>query len=345
MKKFLTILCTAVLTVCLGAVSLTACNKEQANEGVTLTEVEADNIGRINGIDYYVVAEPAATAKVNALTAAGSPFYNVGSLQSLYGENGYPQAVMVAKNSLIENDGKFVSEFISKFSYTSQWLENTTDYASLVSDITAVGGTTLKAPMLSASVVRNCNISYAPATEDKQNILNYMNSVNSINPQMYGICADGFFFDTASLIQSQDGSKASVSVYMPDGAPALAMAYMLSGEGETLSKTVSYNVVAATAINAYVSNTQESENADICILPVNAAAKLLGSGERYKLLGTVTHGNIFILSSDGEELTAENLAAALNGKKVGVVNLSAVPGLTFKMILDKYGIAYSQENQ
>lgn len=343
MKKFLALTAGVALAVCSFA-GLAACKKETA-KGVVLTEVEADNIGRVNGIDYYVVAEPAATAKVKALTAAGSAYYNVGNVQSLYGEGGFPQAVIVAKNSLIEDDGKFVSEFITKFSQTSQWLAGVTDYSSIVSNITAAGGTSLSAPMLSSTVIQNCNISYVSAVEEKQGILNYMNSVNEINPNMYGACADEFFFDTTTLSQSETTSKTSVSVYMPDGAPALAMAYMMSGEGETLSKELSYNVVASTAINSCVTNADDNQNADICILPVNAAAKVLGNGQRYKLLGTVTHGNFFIISSNQTEITAENFASALDGKKIGVVNLSAVPGLTFKMVLNKYNVSYTQENQ
>ncbi|MGN0804534.1 MAG: hypothetical protein ACI4MS_04035 [Candidatus Coproplasma sp.] len=343
MKKFLAITAGVALAMC-SFVSLSACKKETA-KGVVLTEVSSDDIGRVNGIDYYVVPEPAATAKVKALTSAGSAHYNVGNVQSLYGEGGYPQAVIVAKNSLIENDGKFVSEFITKFSQTSQWLQTVTDYSSIVSKITSAGGTSLKAPMLSATVIQNCNINYVSAVEEKQNILNYMNSVNAINPNMYGECADEFFLDATTISQSETTSKTSVSVYMPDGAPALAMAYMMSGEGETLSKELNFNVVASTAINSTVTNADENQNADICIIPVNASAKVLGSGQRYKLLGTVTHGNFFIISSNQTQLTAENFASALEGKKIGVVNLSAVPGLTFKMVLNKYNVSYTQENQ
>ncbi len=344
MKKFLAVAAGVALAVC-SFVGVAACKNDADAQGAVLTEVAADNVGRLNGVDYYVVPEPAASAKVKALTAAGSSFYNVGSLQSLYGENGYPQAVIMAKNSLIESDGAFLSEFISKFSQTAEWLAGATDYATIVANITAAGGTSLKAPMLSSAVIKNCNISYVPAQTDKNNVLAYMQSVNEINPQMYGACADAFFFDTAQLSDSVNEAKTSVSVYMPDGAPALSMAYMMSGKGETFSKAVEYNVVAANAINSYVTNADSDKNADICVLPVNAAAKVLGSGERYKLLGTVTHGNLFILSANEEKLTAENLASALAGKKVGVINLSAVPGLTFKMILKNYGISYSQENQ
>ena len=90
-----------------------------------------------------------------------------------------------------------------------------------------------------------------------------------------------------------------------------------------------------------MNNSDETKNADFCILPVNAAAKLLGKGEKYQMLGTVTHGNLFILSTgktddfkDGEALKA------LIGKQVGVVQLPNVPGMVLKMILKKYEIHF-----
>ncbi len=344
MKKFLALLCAAVLSVglCLG---ITACNNRGDSGAVVLTEVSADYVGLMDDIDYYVVPEPAASAKVKKLTAEGAPIYNVGSLQELYGNQGYPQAVIVAKNSLIENDGAFVKEFVTKFSNTTTWLSSTTDYASIVSNINAAGGTTLKAPQLSSTVIANCNINYVSAPADKNNVLSYMQSVNTINSKMYGECADSFFFDTDALTQSVNQDKTSVSVYMPDGAPALSMAYMMSGEGGTLSKTVNYKVVAANTINTYVTDENENENADICILPVNAAALKLGNGSKYKLLGTVTHGNLFLLSKDQTAVTSSNVATVLKGKKIGVINLAAVPGLTFKMILNNFSLEYSQANK
>ena len=132
-----------------------------------------------------------------------------------------------------------------------------------------------------------------------------------------------------------------MSVYMPDGAPALSMAKMMCAEPD-LGKSLDFHVVAANTINSCVTYNDEAQNADLCVLPVNAAAKLLGSGSRYKLLGGVTHGNLYIISSDGTPLTSDNLSDKLAGKRVGVVNLSAVPGLTFKMILNKHRVSYAQ---
>ena len=133
--------------------------------------------------------------------------------------------------------------------------------------------------------------------------------------------------------------KGKFTVYTPDGAPALSIARLIS-ENTDLGKQTSYHVVSSGEITSHVTYEDESKNADLCILPVNAASKLLGSGARYKMLGTVTHGNLFIVANkDKEDITSQNFASALDGKKVGVVNLSAFPGAVFKLLLSNYNIS------
>ena len=96
MKKILATACA--LALCAGMFAMTVgCNNDNNTKGVTLVEVSSADVGRVDGVSYYVVPEPAATAKVKALTAAGAEYSNVASLQQLYGEESYPQAVLVAK--------------------------------------------------------------------------------------------------------------------------------------------------------------------------------------------------------------------------------------------------------
>ena len=133
-------------------------------------------------------------------------------------------------------------------------------------------------------------------------------------------------------------SKEEVDVYMPDGAPALALAYAMAKD--TKEDGVTYRVVAAESIAAYVSGKEEEKNADLCVLPVNLAAKLLGNGERYQMLGVVTHGNLFLLG-EGEKISKEN-ARVLQGKTVGVVQLANVPGLVTKAALLNLGLSYGE---
>lgn len=137
------------------------------------------------------------------------------------------------------------------------------------------------------------------------------------------------------------------SVYAPDGAPALALCNLIewnqnkSASAPAITRELSFDchVVDANTIQTYVTGADPS--ADFCILPVNAAAKILGTGEKYQMLGTVTNGNLYFLSGANKEvLTAENLKTTLTGKMVGVIQLANVPGLTLQAVLNDYGIEY-----
>ena len=143
----------------------------------------------------------------------------------------------------------------------------------------------------------------------------------------------GAFLLTAAACAGGDSDE-TYSVYAPDGAPALALTYAISEEDEDFA----YHVVDSSTIQAYV--TGETPQADFCILPVNLASKLLGNGSAYRMLGTVTHGNLYFLTVNGEALTSDNLSS-LVGKTVGVVQLANVPGLTLQAVLNDYEIAYS----
>ncbi len=125
-------------------------------------------------------------------------------------------------------------------------------------------------------------------------------------------------------------------VYMPDGAPALAFALPMSEDTE--KDGLEYHVVAATAIQAYV--TGNKPDAEVCVLPVNLAAKLLGDGSTYQMVGVATHGNLYLLSQEDVHYTQGNVSA-LVGKTVGVAQLNNVPGLTLKAALGSLDIAYN----
>lgn len=129
------------------------------------------------------------------------------------------------------------------------------------------------------------------------------------------------------------------TVYAPDGAPALSLLKAIS-ETETDGRLFEYHVISSATITAQV--TGENPVADFCVLPVNAASKLLGTGDRYRMLGTVTNGNMYFLTTgENPAITAENLSTVLLGKTVGVVQLANVPGLTFQSVLKDGGAPYA----
>ncbi len=135
----------------------------------------------------------------------------------------------------------------------------------------------------------------------------------------------------------------AITVYVPDGAPALAIAQLMSYNAD-FGKNVEYHVVSSEEITSQVTYGDAAKNADLCVLPVNAASKLLGDGSRYKMLGAVTHGNLYIVSAtDKTELTTENFKAELTGKRLGVVNMAAFPGAVTKLLVEKYNVTITVE--
>ena len=151
-------------------------------------------------------------------------------------------------------------------------------------------------------------------------------------------CDKGPDKDSASMSGGEAFNR-EVTVYMPDGAPALAMAGLMYKDTET--DGVSYFVTKADGIAAKVTYKDEAQNADFCVMPLNAASKLLGDGSRYVMLGAVTHGNLYLISKSETVYTRENLSSLL-GKKVGVLQINNVPGLTFKTVLNNCGIAWAE---
>ena len=134
---------------------------------------------------------------------------------------------------------------------------------------------------------------------------------------------------------NKDSGK--LKVFVPDGAPALAVAGINDTEA---GGYFDVSVVDAGNINAYVSGNME---ADIAVMPVNAAVKLLGSGEKYKMIGTVTHGNLYLMKKEGgQDISATADLKSLVGKTVGVINLTNVPGLTFKVILNDNQLEFNE---
>lgn len=136
-----------------------------------------------------------------------------------------------------------------------------------------------------------------------------------------------------------------LKVFAPDGAPALALVNAIAQEEKKErsgdESGFDFKIVDANKIESYV--TGDAPEADICIMPLNTAAKLLGNGETYQMLGTVTNGNLYFLTTGANpelKATEEDLSSVLLGKKMGVVQLSKVPGLTLQVVLNQYGIPY-----
>ncbi len=132
---------------------------------------------------------------------------------------------------------------------------------------------------------------------------------------------------------NSNGGPKNLTFYVPDGAPALAVAKFIN-DGENFGMpdaTVSYNVVSANEIGPVMMQGK----GDIIVMPVNAASKLYKANAKspYVMTAVITHGNLYIMSSDDT-----NSLEGLKGKVVGVIGQGLVPDLTFRAVLSDNGL-------
>lgn len=140
-------------------------------------------------------------------------------------------------------------------------------------------------------------------------------------------------FTTFSLVacDTPDSQSQTLKMYAPDGAPALSIAKFINDNENFIDDvTVDYNVVSADVIGAKMAQGQ----ADLIVMPINAASKLYkaNTSDPYKMVSVVTHGNLFLMSSQSTDLNG------LIGKVVGVIGQGLVPDLTFRSVLKAHDL-------
>lgn len=128
------------------------------------------------------------------------------------------------------------------------------------------------------------------------------------------------------------GEKKSVyKIYMPDGAPAIAMSALMASGYEGAS----FTVVSAAAIDGAVGSGQ----ADLAILPVDTAARIYNGGADIVMLTVNTHGNLYIV---GDEAISE--IDDLVGKRLALIGKGKFPDMTARLLFDRYGLKYEESN-
>lgn len=330
MKKILTFLLCALMLF-----SVCACGGKTGDKQVQLKYYSSgtDMIPALltKKITVGLIAEPAATTLINKSNGEYSIKLDV---QTLYGGS-YPQAVIVAKKSVVQNDSEFITSLISALEENSSWItQNDENAKSAVDAINSVSSLTeaeqsLKKGIINKDVVNRCNVRFASAESMKTQIDSYINSVREIEQAAANVLPQEFYYAPAS--ETTSNPSGSYTVVMPDGAPSLAVAKLIKDNNQ-FNRQVNYSVVSASVIASKVT----SDKADVVIMPLTAASKTAAKNGEYVMLGVVTHGNLFIVSNG--EISSLN---DLNGKTVGVIGQGQVPDLTMKIILKNNNFNYS----
>ncbi len=130
------------------------------------------------------------------------------------------------------------------------------------------------------------------------------------------------------------GDDSTYTLVAPDGAPALAIANLSErldfdgGQIKLAKKVVAPSLIQDEALR---------EGVDMAIVPANQAAKICNANGEYKMLATVTNGNLYVTSSIHAEVSG---LRDLVGKMVYSIGQSSVPDIIFKSLLIGEGIEF-----
>ena len=326
LKKVFVVATVAALIAAL-AVGLAACNpdgKEDGDGDASVTvKYYADGAAvqaalTAGQIDYGIVGEPAATA------GQGKGFSVVMDLQSEFdkatgGTSGFPMSSTFVKSELAA-DKTFVDAFLAV-------LEDNLDYVSAhASEMTALLRAAGSASAYPAASVPKCNVGVYMDDALKATVADMLATLNSVSN-----VPDSVYYDEAAATE-QGGGSGTLELYVPDGAPVLAVAKLIA-EADTLTVAgykINVNIVSATEIAGKIA----TRAGDIVIMPANGGANLVVKGAPYKFLCSNTKGILYMISDSAGTVTP----ADLKGKTVGCIGQGAVPQYAFEKILSASGL-------
>lgn len=133
------------------------------------------------------------------------------------------------------------------------------------------------------------------------------------------------------LIGCDDGE--TVTVYVPDGAPALAVANIIDG-GKVGNYKAKVNISTGEDVVAKCSGL--NPEADVAILPTNAAVKICASSNDYSLFTVNVWGLLYVVGWNDISGLSD-----LEGKTVKSIGMGNTGEYLFKKILDKCGVSYN----
>lgn len=129
------------------------------------------------------------------------------------------------------------------------------------------------------------------------------------------------------------GNGEQLQIYVPDGAPAMAVAKIIN-DGRFANYKANVTVSTGEDVVAKCANGE----ADIAIVPTNAAVKICSTGNLYSLFTVNVWGLLYVVG--WENITD---LSQLNGKNLSSIGLGNTGEYLFKKILSENNVSY-QEN-
>ena len=146
-----------------------------------------------NMCDFILVGEPAATNAINKAQAQGKTLYRVFNLQTLWQQVtasesvGYPQASVIVKKTLLEEDG-FADSLYSLLSENNEFLKTHVDG---LKDLLVSAGSAVTSDY-STAIIESCNLKTVKAIEVKQDIYDYLSQFSG---PFAGLLKDELYYE------------------------------------------------------------------------------------------------------------------------------------------------------
>lgn len=254
--------------------------------------------GLIEGqkVDYVVSSQPVIfSAMSNQDKATNLTIYEdlAKSFGEKYGTNGFPQAGLFIKTSLLESQENDIYSFLKAFDFATSDLVNGGDEA--VNFINAYSTDVEQQKLrfnFSAGVIKNVQKTNGLAFVKAQNNPTVNDFVTFQEPLKINIGSSDLskYYSVRNFDQYQMMEELSFNVVCPKGAPAAALARYAASDN--LNITSADNVKGA-----FTAGT-----ADFIVFDsVNGVKLAKANGENYKLVRMVTYGNLYIVATGNDE--------------------------------------------
>lgn len=131
-----------------------------------------------------------------------------------------------------------------------------------------------------------------------------------------------------------DTTPFDVSVVVPDGAPAMAVANVIDS-----GKIGEHKATVTLASGERVIEQLSKGEVDVAVAPTNAAVKICATGDQYQLFTVNVFGLMYVIGYQNATSLAD-----LAGKKVLSIGKANTGEYLFKTLLTKAGVAFEGEN-
>ena len=138
--------------------------------------------------------------------------------------------------------------------------------------------------------------------------------------------------NTTKESENTSSKKETVKFIFPDGLPALSVLGMYS-ENKQFDDNVNIEYEKSVTPETLTGSLLTGDVNIIAIVPSSLAAQLYNKNMGYKILGTVSWGSLYLVSSDNV-----NGLQDLKNKKTGIIGRGQTPDIVFRNILSKNNV-------